>query len=311
MPGLRREPGRHPARSRRRPRPRWARPPRPPRRPRGQRRASPRSRRRRGPARRTRPRTARAARRTPASSIAPKKRPYAARSASKASSALVGAPSRKKTVRSEPTRVIPTATPAVAAASRSPTSRRAPVASRASYRSGAEQPEGGDAGGHRQRVPRERAGLVDGPDGRDEVHEVGPAAVGADRHPAADDLAEDRQVGADAVAALGAAGADPEPGDHLVEDRAARRPRRSARGAARRKPAAGGITPALATTGSTMTAAIRPGWAANAASTAAGSLKGTTIVAAAVCAGTPALPGMASVATPEPASTSSPSLWPW
>jgi hypothetical protein len=43
---------------------------------------------------------------------------------------------------------------------------------------------------------------------------------------------------------------------------------------------------------------------------ASASLKGTTIVAAAVAAGTPALPGMASVATPDPASTRSPSLWP-
>ena len=38
---------------------------------------------------------------------------------------------------------------------------------------------------------------------------------------------------------------------------------------------------------------------------------GTTIVAAATWAGTPALPGMPSVATPEPASTSRPSEWPW
>ena len=40
----------------------------------------------------------------------------------------------------------------------------------------------------------------------------------ASGRPAADDLAEDRQVGQDAEALLGAAARDAEAGDHLVED---------------------------------------------------------------------------------------------
>ena len=63
----------------------------------------------------------------------------------------------------------------------------------------------------------QRPGLVDGPVRRDERHEVAPPAVGPDRHPAADDLPEDRQVGLDPVAGLGAAAGHPEAGDHLVE----------------------------------------------------------------------------------------------
>ncbi len=41
------------------------------------------------------------------------------------------------------------------------------------------------------------------------------------------------------------------------------------------------------------------------------SFQGTTIVAAAALAGTPGLEGRRRVASPEPASASSPSRWPW
>ena len=117
----------------------------------------------------------------------------------------------------------------------------------------------------------QRPGLVDGTDRRDEVHEVGPAAVGADRHAAADDLAERREVGPDAEARLGAAGTDAEAGDHLVEDeQRAVGPGRLAE--VLRKPATGAMTPTFAATGSTMTAAIRPGCSANASVTDDGSL---------------------------------------
>ncbi len=78
-----------------------------------------------------------------------------------------------------------------------------------------------------------------------------------------------------------------------------------------RKPGSGAMTPAFATTGSTTTAAICPACSANASVTAVASLNGSTIVSAATGAGTPALPGIASVATPDPASTRSPSEWPW
>ncbi len=64
------------------------------------------------------------------------------------------------------------------------------------------------------------------------------------------------------------------------------------------------MTPTLAATGSTMIAAIRPGCAANAAATASRSLYGSTTVSLAAPAVTPAEPGIASVASPEPASTS-------
>ena len=53
------------------------------------------------------------------------------------------------------------------------------------------------------------ARIVDG-------HDVGAAAEGAHRQPAADDLAEAGEVGLDAVHFLHAAGREPE-GDHLVE----------------------------------------------------------------------------------------------
>ena len=50
---------------------------------------------------------------------------------------------------------------------------------------------------------------------------------------------------------------------------------------------------------------------AQAASSAGGSFQATTTVSAAAPSVTPGLPGTAIVASPEPASTSSASLWPW
>ena len=55
-----------------------------------------------------------------------------------------------------------------------------------------------DAGGRRQRIAAERAGLKDFAGRQDVLHDVGAAAVGADRQAAADDFAERRQVGLDA-----------------------------------------------------------------------------------------------------------------
>ena len=158
-------------------------------------------------------------RRIPRSSIAPKNRAYASRSDASASAASSGAVGRKKTReqradlgdrdlstgRARPPRAVPTRVSAAATSS-------------ARYLSGVERGEGGDAGGHRQRMAGQRAGLVDRARGRDEVHQVGPAAVRPDRHPAADDLAQRGEVRPDAEPRLGAAGPEPEPGDHLVED---------------------------------------------------------------------------------------------
>src|SRR3546814_8016826 len=68
------------------------------------------------------------------------------------------------------------------------------------------------------RSAAERTGLVDRPARCDLLHQFAAAAVGAHRHAAADDLAEGRQVGRDAIARLRAAERDAEAGHHLVED---------------------------------------------------------------------------------------------
>ena len=81
-----------------------------------------------------------------------------------------------------------------------------------------EQVERGEAGGGRERVPRQGAGLVHGPERREVVHDLGPPTEGAHVEAAADDLAEAGEVGPDAEPALRAASAHPEAGDHLVED---------------------------------------------------------------------------------------------
>ena len=74
------------------------------------------------------------------------------------------------------------------------------------------QPRGGG-----ERIPRQRARLVDGACGREEIHDLRPAAEGRERQAAADDLAEDRQIRLHAEPLLCAAARDPEPADHLVE----------------------------------------------------------------------------------------------
>ena len=71
---------------------------------------------------------------------------------------------------------------------------------------------------HHHRVSRQCAGLVHGAGWRDKVHQVGSAPVGADGQAAADDLAENREVRADAVQLLCSARCDAEAGDDLVED---------------------------------------------------------------------------------------------
>ena len=58
---------------------------------------------------------------------------------------------------------------------------------------------------HRDGIARKRACLVDGAERRDVLHDVAAPAERADRHAAADDLAERRQVRPDAVQLLCAA----------------------------------------------------------------------------------------------------------
>ena len=95
----------------------------------------------------------------------------------------------------------------------------------------AEAAQHGGSGRGRERVPGQRARLVDVADGSEALHQLGAAAERRRRQAAADDLAEDREVGRDAVALLRPAARDAEAGDHLVEDeqrpaRVAQRPQR-------------------------------------------------------------------------------------
>ncbi len=83
---------------------------------------------------------------------------------------------------------------------------------------GVEAGQGRQAGRDRQRVARERPGLVDVAGRGDSLHRLARAGVGRRRQAAADHLAEHGQVGFDAVQLLGAAAGDAEAGDHLVED---------------------------------------------------------------------------------------------
>ena len=151
-----------------------------------------------------------------------------------------------------------------------------------------------------------------GPSGASSSMSVGGAADRGEREPAADDLAEDREVGRDAEVALRAGRADAEAGDHLVEDeeRAVRActggaGRRGSRRVGRDEAHVGGDR--LDEHRGEVGAVLRR----RRASSAARSLYGTTIVSATVPAVTPAEPGRPSVATPLPAATSSASTWPW
>ena len=64
---------------------------------------------------------------------------------------------------------------------------------------GRREAQGGEPGRRGDRVPRERAGLVDGPLGRQVRHDVGAAAEGRRREAAAHHLAEGHQVGSPAL----------------------------------------------------------------------------------------------------------------
>jgi hypothetical protein len=77
------------------------------------------------------------------------------------------------------------------------------------------------------------------------------------------------------------------------------------------KPSNGGTAPMLAAAASVITQAMLSPCAAKAASTAATSLYGRTIVSPACAPVTPGVSGRASVATPEPADASSASTCPW
>ncbi len=132
--------------------------------------------------------------------------------------------------------------------------------------------QNGEPGRGGERIPRERPGLVHRPEGRQLVHHVGPPAHRGERESAADDLAEDRQVGRDAVARLGAPEPYPEARDHLVEHQQRAVTRSRVRAVPSRKPGAGATRPMFAAIGSTRIAAVCAPCSASAASSAARSL---------------------------------------
>ena len=75
-----------------------------------------------------------------------------------------------------------------------------------------------DSRGHRERIPRQRSRLIDGPVRRDLPHEIATSAVGRDRESPADDFAERREIGGDAESLARAAERDAKSRHHLVED---------------------------------------------------------------------------------------------
>ena len=166
-------------------------------------RESRRSPRRRAPSRRSRPRTATARGRRRARAAPGGTRRNGPCRQRRRSSQLVTGASEKKSPNIEPAR---------RDLQRRRTATRARPSSRSVARSSPSQTPGSASsrsvsmpGRHRQRVAGERPRLVHGAGRGDELHDLAPSAVGAHGQPAADHLAERRQVGRDAVQRLRAA----------------------------------------------------------------------------------------------------------
>ena len=164
---------------------------------------------------------------------------------------------------------------------------------------------------HCDRIARERAGLVHGPERRDLLHDVAPAAERAQRQAAADDLAERGEVGL-----------------HAVSAPARRRARRESRSSLRRGSARAVARAFLAQgfekagRGQHQVHVSGDGLDDDAGDFGPWVAKkrfqcGNIVVvqnqrcAAAVSGGTPAELGLPKVRAPEPALTSSESAWPW
>lgn len=81
-----------------------------------------------------------------------------------------------------------------------------------------EQPQLGEPGGGRDRVARQRAGLVDGPRGSQVLHDVLAATEGGGGESSAHDLAEGHEIGTYPVDPVPTGLAGPEPGHDLVGD---------------------------------------------------------------------------------------------
>ena len=112
----------------------------------------------------------------------------------------------KKTLHSDPDRLIVAATPWRSNALAQPVDQRVGRALETGVRVGrAREIERGDPGGDRDRVPAQRAGLIDRADRRELLHQVAPSAERRAREPAAHHLAEHGEVGRDAEHRLRAA----------------------------------------------------------------------------------------------------------
>ena len=188
---------------------------------------------------------------------------------------------------------------------------RAPRRSRPSYSPGSRSaPERDSAGGRRQRVPRQRAGLVHGADRRQPLHHVGPAAEGRERQPAADDLAEHVRSGVTPYRSCARRRATRNPVITSSKTSSAPCASQSARSPSRKpglRRARRPCSPPPARR------APRPG--RRRASTAAAARVDVVVRAdhrvGRRPGGTPGVDGMPSVAMPEPALASSASTWPW
>ena len=152
----------------------------------------------RGPRTKTNPRTRWAAGRRPASSMAWKNAAYA-RCDCVARGGVVGhgghSSATKKTLNKFPAGWMTCGTPAAPSARARPRLQRRPrpVDVGVDLRGG--QPQGGQPGRGRDRVARQRAGLVDPADRGEVLHQLGPAAERRRREAAAHHLAEGHQVG--------------------------------------------------------------------------------------------------------------------
>src|SRR6266404_1994578 len=78
--------------------------------------------------------------------------------------------------------------------------------------------QGGNACCHCQRVPTQRAGLIDRSDRREVIHDLRPSAESADRQAATDDFSETRQIRRDVEALLRPARTEPEAGHDFIEN---------------------------------------------------------------------------------------------
>ena len=76
----------------------------------------------------------------------------------------------------------------------------------------------GESAGDGERIPGQRARLVDGAERGEPVHQPRRPAVRADRQAAADHLAESDEIGFDAELSADGDSGDPEPAQHFVED---------------------------------------------------------------------------------------------